>query len=274
MNRLITVVLCVVILISGCGAPTHSIKTSVKSIKSSQDTISENVKPWSHTSAPGPSASASLNPDSYMSAGPQGSTSPGPWIAASYRSGNDVWVSLGAPWSHSVLVYHNTDKGTSWTSTKLTIPGQDSAYRILMAAAGASVWVLVGGEVGAHQETWYLFRAVNGDAPWHALPQEPSRFIAGDVSGLTFQFTSTESGWLIFNVPILDSETIIVVLHTINGGQTWTQSTLRFQPYWGNVSISGPVVAGPEELEITIKNQASPFTTKTFLSSDDGATWH
>ncbi len=219
--------------------------------------------------------SAELN--QYIGAGESGKLYPGSVLAASFQSGANTWVVLGNVTTSPLVVYQSDDNGRTWRSTQIVVPGTDVASSLhVYAVSSKEAWILAGGMPAASQEGWYLFHTVDGGAHWSLLQGQGASFLNGDLSSVVMKFSATGAGWIVADSPVVTSATTIVVDHTLNGGKTWTSTTVQFRPYWGALQIVGPTNIGSQQWKLTVVNKGSGSnsTSRAFTSIDNGATWH
>ncbi len=219
---------------------------------------------------------SSSNLHQYIGAGESGKTYPGPVLAASFQYGTSAWVVLGNTTTSPLVAYQSEDNGRTWRSAQIVIPGGDAASSLhIYAVSSKEAWILASGMPAANQEIWYLFHTVDAGAHWTLLQGRGASFLYGDVSSVVMKFSASGAGWIVADVPVITSGTTIGVDHTLNGGRTWTSSTLQFQPYWFAVQIVGPTNIGPEQWKLSVIDKGSRTNSpRVFRSTDNGATWH
>ena len=166
----------------------------------------------------------------------QGSASFQAWINfydVSAMSTSEVWI-VGDTIDGYGSAWHTTNGGKDWVRVGDTSVFRNTNLRAVWAKGGSRVWT--GGDRG------HLSFTDNGGSSWTTIPLdslENTRFTA--ISG-----DSTTSVYVVGNrVDTLGNETGPVVLHSANGGTTWSVQTLGegFTGHAYDISVVSDTVA-------------------------------
>lgn len=125
---------------------------------------------------------------------------------------------VGEEASHGGRCYATSDGGATWTDVT---PDPQQPLLACSFVAGGEGWVL--GEDGD------IFHTTDGGATWARQPTP----LGPNAGLLSLRFVDAENGWAVGSCGPADlSEKIWgVVLHTTDGGRTWTQQDCGVQPY-------------------------------------------